>query len=305
MRTYKSYVKSVKSKDNSYCVFSSEDWNYFTEKHKDWTNEQKTQRANELAVEMAKEPKQSTITELLILLDYPIFNIANRYCKAYDDDTFDSAMHAGRCGLFESESVFENYDPAKGNFSNYAERVIRQAIAKDLRENGNGVILKEYDAKEVSRYKRTESEFECQYGMAPTAEQIAEYSGISLEKCEVFQDLAHISNLSMDEIGMNEKGERVELDIPDPAYLDFEDNIISHVDFQNMIEGLPDSARDDLERLAKYDGNCAEAARELNISRAAMGKRKNKLKQQILESCTMTGYGSLSTYDQFFENQAC
>ena len=105
-----------------------------------------------------------------------VMSIARRYvCKSL---TFEDLVQEGIVGLLEAVSKF---DPERGNrFSTYATYWIRQAVVRAIEKQDRLIRLPVYGCDAGRRVERCKGELTATLGRAPTSEEIAHDTGLSL-----------------------------------------------------------------------------------------------------------------------------
>lgn len=107
-----------------------------------------------------------------------VVSIARRYI-GYGIPLLD-LIQEGNLGLMRA---IERYDPHRGfRFSTYATWWIRQSIGRAIATQGRTIRLPVHINDQVRRLYRTIYQLEQQLGREPTAEEIAEASGLELQK---------------------------------------------------------------------------------------------------------------------------
>lgn len=118
--------------------------------------------------------------------------------KKYRDKglPFLDIIQEGNLGLIEAVNKF---DVRKGfKFSTYAVWWIRQGITRALADKTRNIRLPNYMVEKVNKYKKVKYQFEQQFNVIPTNEQLAKALDLTIEEVD------YIEKISTDTISLNE-----------------------------------------------------------------------------------------------------
>lgn len=122
--------------------------------------------------------------------------VALRLARAYGEDPED-LIQIGYIGLMKAAQRFE---AERGlQFSTYAVPMIAGEIRSQIRDQGAVKMSRSLKA-DILLVRRAESEFQKQYGLSPHLTQLAEMTGLSLERvqevCQADEALHHPQDIS-------------------------------------------------------------------------------------------------------------
>lgn len=190
------------------------------------------ERALSLAARNGDEDARDRLIEANMRL---VISIARRYENS--EVPFEDLVQEGAIGLVTACSRF---DPSRGyRFSTYATHWIRQAISRAIDTKARTIRIPSHVSDGLRRIERCRHELRKELGCEPSAEQIAERSGISVRRVRAYVGIIQ-EPISLDDLVGKE--ERIPLSrlIGDPTALDPEEEVLD-AELQREIASILDS----------------------------------------------------------------
>jgi RNA polymerase primary sigma factor len=188
----------------------------------------------------------------------------------------------GNIGLMRAA---ERFDYRRGHrFSTYATWWIKQAIRRALLRQGRGLRMPAHLADARSRIARVRRELVNQHGREPSPEEIAEKSGVALDRVRVIGEMS-LETLSLDapvgEDGDTSFGELVAGSEPMPDEILAKRRLVEHA--RELLDGLPAREREILERRYGLVAGEEETLEEIGRSCSLTRERIRQIEARALE----------------------
>jgi RNA polymerase primary sigma factor len=140
-------------------------------------------------VDLSKRIERGDLDAKELLINSNLRLVAS-YARHYEGHgmTLDDLVQEGMLGLIRAS---EKFDHRKGfRFSTYATLWIRQSITRGMGNTGTTIRLPIHVAQRMREIQRAERELTQRLGVEPTAEELAEATGIDIEKIIEAHELA-------------------------------------------------------------------------------------------------------------------
>ncbi len=194
-------------------------------------------------------------------------------------------VQVGSIGLIKAIELFDSRKPAK--FKTYAGYLIRGEIKHYLRDKASIIRAPRELQELVSKISLAIKELKSEGFDEPTEDQIAELTGIDVEKVQDVLDLElSISTLSLDQTisSSNDEDEMTLVDkIPAGDYQEFLTSYENKIMLASAINKLPDELREIIELSYYHDLNQREIAEKKNISQMQVSRRLKKAINKLYE----------------------
>ena len=191
-------------------------------------------------------------------------------------------VQEGNLGLMRAA---ERFDYRRGHrFSTYAAWWIKQAVRRALLGQGKGLRMPAHLAEIRSQVLRARRELLQSQGREPSPEEIAERSGLTLEKVRVIGELA-LDPLSLDapvgEDGDTRFGDLLAGETPNADDELAHRRLVAHT--RELLEGLTPREREVLERRYGLDRDEDETLEEIGRSFSLTRERLRQIEAKALE----------------------
>jgi RNA polymerase primary sigma factor len=191
-------------------------------------------------------------------------------------------VQEGNLGLMRAA---ERFDYRRGHrFSTYAAWWIKQAVRRALLGQGKGLRMPAHLAEIRSQVLRARRELLQERGREPSPEEIAERSGLTLEKVRVIGELA-LDPLSLDapvgEEGDTRFGDLLAGEEPTADDELARRRLVAHT--RELLEGLTPREREVLQRRYGLDGDEDETLEEIGRSFSLTRERIRQIEARALE----------------------
>lgn len=110
--------------------------------------------------------------------------------------TSDELVAAGRKGLLRAAQKYTSDDGRR--LSPYAEYWIRQAIQREIANNGRNVRIPVHMVTDINRYRKASQAMAQELGREPLDQELAERLGVKLKKLQKIKNAAAQESLSLD-----------------------------------------------------------------------------------------------------------
>ena len=191
-------------------------------------------------------------------------------------------VQEGNLGLMRAA---DRFDYKRGHrFSTYAAWWIKQAVRRALLGQGKGLRMPAHLAEIRSQVLRARRELLQEQGREPSPEEIAERSGLTLEKVRVIGELA-LDPLSLDapvgEEGDTRFGDLLAGEEPTADDELARRRLVEHT--RELLDGLTPREREVLERRYGLDGDEDETLEEIGRSFSLTRERIRQIEAKALE----------------------
>ncbi|WP_437279152.1 sigma-70 family RNA polymerase sigma factor [Sorangium sp. So ce375] len=191
-------------------------------------------------------------------------------------------VQEGNLGLIRAADKFEY---RRGHrFGTYAAWWIKQAIKRTILNQGKPVRMPVHLTAIRSQVVRARRDLVQERGREPSVEEIAERSGLSVEKVRVISELA-LEPLSLDapvgEEGDTRYGDLLANDEPTPADMLARRRLIEQT--RELLDSLQPRERELLRRRFGLDGNEDETLEEIGQSFSLTRERIRQIEAKLLE----------------------
>lgn len=203
-----------------------------------------------------------------------VVSIAKRYCGC--GLSLMDLIQEGNIGLMKAA---EKYDVSRGfRFSTLATWWVRQAISRALTNNSRAIRLPANVTELVSKIKRANNALSQQFEREPTAQEIADYLKVEVEKVEIA--IASMGTISSIDVALGEDEETTIGDmIIDDGAEDMLKNIIKEENRQ-MIEHIFDTLPEKEAGILRMRfGLTGEAPKTLEEIGGVYGVSKERIRQ--------------------------
>ena len=194
-------------------------------------------------------------------------------------------IQVGSIGLIKAIELFDPQKTAK--FKTYAGYLIRGEIKHYLRDKASIIRAPRELQELVAKIGNAMKELKTNGYDEPTEEQIAEVTGIDIEKVQDVLDLElSISTLSLDQTvsSSTEDDELTLVDkIPSGDYQEFLTSYENKIMLASAINKLPVELREMIELSYYHDLNQREIAEKMNISQMQVSRRLKKAINKLYE----------------------
>ena len=193
-------------------------------------------------------------------------------------------VQVGSIGLIKA---IELYNPLKSaKFKTYAGYLIRGEIKHYLRDKASMIRAPRELQELVAKISIAVKELKENGFVEPTEEQIAEATGINLEKVHDVLGLElSISTLSLDQAASTVDDEDLSLidKIPSGDYQEFLSSYENKMMIASAIEKLPKDLKEIIELSYYHDLNQREISEKINISQMQVSRRLKKALNKMYE----------------------
>ncbi|MBO6257226.1 sigma-70 family RNA polymerase sigma factor [bacterium] len=194
-------------------------------------------------------------------------------------------VQVGSIGLIKAIELFDPKKPAK--FKTYAGYLIRGEIKHYLRDKASIIRAPRELQELVAKISAAIKDLKSKGFDEPSEEQIAEATGIDVEKVQDVLDLElSISTLSLDQTvsSATDEDELTLVDkIPAGDYQEFLSSYENKIMLASAINKLPKELREIIELSYYYDLNQREIAEKKNISQMQVSRRLKKAINKLYE----------------------
>lgn len=188
----------------------------------------------------------------------------------------------------------ERFDDTRGfKFISFAVWWIRQAIMQSINENKRMVRLPMNQVNGIMTVWKAESVLEQQLERPATPEEMAEHTGLDLEKIAAYMNHNH-RTVSLDVHPDDDEGVPLLAVLEDPLF-EAPDRGLERNDFQNdllrLMQRLPSRQRRILQMVFGLDGHAPmqmeDVGAVLGVSKETIWQNKNKALQSLRESSNL------------------